>query len=122
MDAGEAVKKGSMTVTFGLPLDPWDFLEKATELPHPFAQVETSDLISKAIFESLTMGPKRVAEKQQQWFTRWEKRASQLEKEERKFESLHPDLREHAKKMRPLLSYGVLKEIPRRRDVPEEPS
>ena len=112
VNAGGAFTKGTMEVTFGVPWSPWEFLERAVELPHPFALVQSSDLIVRAIFESLTSGPVQVRKRQEDWFTVWETRAKVLEEAEAKLcGGLHEDLRKQAVKMRPLLSHEILKSV-----------
>ena len=66
MNAGGAFTKGTMEVTFGVPWTPWEFMERALELPHPFAQVESSDMIVRAIFVALSSGPDQLSKGQEE--------------------------------------------------------
>ena len=101
----------SCDVRVGVPWTPAEFLLRAKTLEHPYASLCVPNEVADAVFTCCTLGPAAISEHRQAFFERWERRASELEDDERKLcATLHPDLQEFAKAKRPLLLKEILYE------------
>ena len=97
-------------VCLGIPWTKLEFLEQAKKLQHPFCSAPVPSWPESAVFDCITAGPERIAMKREEWFTRWEARARQLDPaEDALAKSLHPDIRKWARLKRPLLLREILK-------------
>ena len=105
--------KSSLTkeVSLGIPWTKVEFFQQAKTLQHPFSATPVPSWPDAAIFECVTAGPERIAMLREEWFDKWEARATVLEREEDELaESLHPDIRRWSRMKRPLLLREILKD------------
>jgi hypothetical protein len=97
------------TIRFGTPWSPVEFFLMARALQHPFEASAAPDIIVRAIFQCVTMGPSHVHKMRSEFFAMWEARAIALREDEAKLiASLHEDIRTLVAKKRPLLLREML--------------
>ena len=84
-------------VQLGIPWTPTEFFGQARKVIHPFAASAADEDVAFAVFNVLTKGPKATASHREEFFSRWEARAKELEYDEQMLCSgLHPDIQKQA--------------------------
>ena len=111
LSGGSSGGDSSVSVTYGTPWSPLEFLKRAQELEHPFASTCCPDATASAIFKNLTWGPQAMRKYRLSCFERWERLAEQLAgPDEELCASLHSDVAPFARSKRPLLTRALLRE------------
>jgi hypothetical protein len=78
-------------VLAGFPWTPSEFIEQAEEVEHPFSRpVKLPDRSLNAVFEVFTQGPSAIEAARRRELRRWEKRAAELDDQEREMFSKAP--------------------------------
>ena len=110
---GDCIEDAACIRFHGFLLDPWQFVEKAINHPHPFS-VESClpDVLQTAIMANVTMEASEIAMQRLQFIKRWTNRAISLTAEEKVLRNnMDPIVADCTKQKRILLFAEILKEL-----------
>ena len=86
---------GGVFCVFGVFCKPFEFVEVAKSLWHPFdTMVQLPDLLLRAIFEQLTLSPLELSKVRLERISKWRKWSTELQLEEQQARArMHPNVR-----------------------------